>query len=45
MSKKRTGTYIPDDLSDSRLLSYDDLFIEWEHRLRFIIRGRDVEES
>jgi hypothetical protein len=45
MSKKRTGTYIPDDLSDSRLLSYDDLFKEWERRLSFIIRGNDAEES
>jgi hypothetical protein len=45
MAKRRTGTYIPDDLSDSRLLSYDDLFKEWEKRLSFIIRGNDAEES
>jgi hypothetical protein len=45
MAKKRTGNYIPDDRSDSRLLSYDDLFKAWEENLRFIIRGRDAEVS
>jgi hypothetical protein len=45
MSKRRTGTYIPDNLRDSRLLSYDDLFKAWEKSLRFIIQGRDAEVS
>jgi hypothetical protein len=45
MSKKRTGTYIPDSRADSRLLSYDDLFQAWEKYLRFIIQGRDAEVS
>ena len=45
MSKKRTGNYIPDNRTDSRLLSYDDLFKAWEENLRFIIRGRDAEVS
>ena len=45
MAKKRTGNYIPDDRKDSRLVSYDDLFINWEKELKFIIRGLDAEES
>jgi hypothetical protein len=45
MSKRRTGTYIPDNRRDSRLLSYDDLFQAWEKNLRFIIQGRDAEVS
>lgn len=43
MAKERSGTYIPDDRVDPRLLTYDDLFKEWERQLRFVIRGRDVE--
>jgi hypothetical protein len=45
MAKKRTGSYIPDDRKDSRLLSYDDLFKDWEYHLKFIIQGRDAEVS
>ena len=45
MAKTRTGTYIPDDRTDTRLVTYDDLFKNWEAELRFIIRGRDAEES
>ncbi|WP_375575171.1 LodA/GoxA family CTQ-dependent oxidase [Paracidovorax oryzae] len=44
-TKKRTGTYIPDNRVDSRLWSYDDLFIAWQQHLRFIIRGKDADES
>eukprot|EP00456_Euglypha_rotunda_P023295 TRINITY_DN193_c2_g1_i2.p1 TRINITY_DN193_c2_g1~~TRINITY_DN193_c2_g1_i2.p1 ORF type:complete len:731 (-),score=140.72 TRINITY_DN193_c2_g1_i2:20009-22201(-) len=44
-SKKRTGNYIPDDRTDSRLVTYDDLFRDWQKELRFIIRGRDAEQS
>ncbi|HEY8942235.1 MAG TPA: hypothetical protein VIM59_18715 [Cellvibrio sp.] len=44
-SKKRTGTYIPDNRTDSRLFSYDDLFKSWQENLRFIIRGKDADES
>lgn len=44
-AKNRTGNYIPDDRRDSRLVTYDDLFKGWEKELRFIIRGRDAEES
>jgi hypothetical protein len=45
LAKQRTGNYIPDDRKDSRLVTYDDLFQDWEKELRFIIRGRDAEES
>jgi hypothetical protein len=44
-TKKRTGTYIPDNRSDSRLWSYDDLFIAWQQHLHFIIQGKDADES
>jgi hypothetical protein len=39
--KVRTGDYVPDDYVDSRLISYDDLFLEWERALKFQIGGRD----
>jgi hypothetical protein len=45
MAKKRTGSYIPDDRTDSRLVSYDDLFKQWEQELQFVIHGKDAEES
>ena len=45
MARNRSGTYIPDDRQDSRLLTYDELFIAWERHLKFIIRGRDAEVS
>lgn len=45
MAKKRTGDYIPDNRTDSRLLSYDDLFKNWEGELSFIIKGNDATET
>ncbi|MFM7357246.1 MAG: hypothetical protein ACKO1T_01590 [Sediminibacterium sp.] len=45
MAKKRTGKYIPDDRTDSRLLSYDDLFKNWQGELNFIIKGKDELKS
>jgi hypothetical protein len=45
LSKKRTGEYIPDDRKDSRLVTYDDLFKEWQALLRFQIKGRDADAS
>lgn len=46
LSKQRqTGEYVLDDRSDSRLVSYDDLFTEWEKMLHFQIKGTDSEES
>jgi hypothetical protein len=39
--KGRTRDYVPDDYADSRLIDYDDLFLEWERRLKFQIGGRD----
>jgi hypothetical protein len=44
-AKKRTGTYIPDNRTDTRLYSYDDLFKSWQEDLQFIIRGKDAEQS
>ena len=41
LQKDRTGTYIPDDYVDSRLVLYDDLFKGWEKWLRFAIGGKD----
>lgn len=45
MAKKRTGEYIPDNRTDTRLLSYDDLFINWQGELSFIVKGNDALES
>jgi hypothetical protein len=45
MSKERTGQYLHDDRVNSRLLSYDDLFSNWEGELEFIIQGNDVPEN
>ncbi|KIC03344.1 hypothetical protein OA88_04075 [Flavobacterium sp. JRM] len=45
MSKKRTGSYIPDDWKNSRLISYQDLFENWQGELNFIIKGNDAIES
>ena len=45
MQKERTGDYVPDDYEDSRLLNYDDLFLEWEKYLRFQIGGIDQNQS
>ncbi|MBF4519398.1 hypothetical protein IRZ71_23900 [Flavobacterium sp. ANB] len=45
MSKKRTGSYIPDDWKNSRLISYQDLFENWQGELNFIIEGKDAFES
>jgi hypothetical protein len=44
-AKKRTGNYIPDNRTDSRLYSYDDLFKSWQEDLQFIIRGKDADAS
>lgn len=45
MAKKRTGEYIPDNRTDTRLLSYDDLFKNWEGELSFLIKGKDATDS
>lgn len=45
MSKKRSGTYIPDNRIDSRLLTYDDLFENWEGELNFLVKGNDALDS
>jgi hypothetical protein len=43
LQKTRTGSYVPDDYSDTRLILYDDLFSDWERLLRFQVGGRDAE--
>lgn len=45
LSKRRTGQYVPDNRTDSRLVSYDDLFRDWEGELQFIINGKDATSS
>ena len=42
MSRVRSGSYLP-DRDDARLLTYDELFSDWEKALKFIVRGTDVE--
>lgn len=36
--------YVLDDRTDSRLVSYDDLFQDWQGRLRFVVGGDDAPE-
>jgi hypothetical protein len=45
MQKERGGQYVLDDLSDSRLITYDDLFTSWETVLQFQIGGKDAPEE
>ena len=45
LQKERTGTYVPDDYVDSRMILYDDLFEDWEKWLRFQVRGRDLPDT
>ncbi|NSL90909.1 hypothetical protein ECE50_029060 [Chitinophaga sp. Mgbs1] len=45
LSKQRTGEYVPDNRTDSRLYSYNDLFQNWEGELNFIINGKDALSS
>jgi hypothetical protein len=42
---ERTGDYVPDDYVDSRLVLYDELFLDWEHWLRFQVGGKDYKEG
>jgi hypothetical protein len=45
LQKQRTGTYVPDDYLDDRLLLYDDLMGDWQRWLRFQVGGRDATTS
>jgi hypothetical protein len=45
IAKARTGEYILDDRADKRLVTYEELFLNWEKELRFQVRGRDAEVS
>jgi hypothetical protein len=42
MTKKRSGNYLPDDRTDARFITYDDLFKNWEGELNFIVKGFDA---
>jgi hypothetical protein len=44
-SDPRPGEYILDDRADTRLVTYDELFENWEKWLRFAIKGRDADRS
>lgn len=43
LQKERSGSYVPDDYADQRLILYDDLFNAWEQWLRVVVRGKDVD--
>lgn len=45
LQKERTGTYVPDDYVDDRLVLYDDLMGDWQRWSRFQVRGRDATSS
>jgi hypothetical protein len=45
MAKERTGKYYPDDRTDTKFVSYQDLFLNWEGELQFIVRGNDALDS
>jgi hypothetical protein len=36
---------VADDYADTRLVLYDELFMGWEHWIRFQVGGRDVSEE
>ncbi|MEO1259462.1 MAG: hypothetical protein AAFZ15_11725 [Bacteroidota bacterium] len=42
LAKERSGTYIPDNRVDTRLVSYDDLFANWQGELNFLLKGNDA---
>jgi hypothetical protein len=39
MQRERTGSYLPDNRDPERMLTYDDLFEQWEKVLKFVVRG------
>jgi hypothetical protein len=41
LAKEATGHYVLDDRADSRLVTYDDLFADWQRALHFVIGGSD----
>jgi hypothetical protein len=45
LARERTGNYVLDDRKDSRMVSYEDLFKEWEKHLHFVVQGRDSKDS
>lgn len=45
MQRDRTGHYVIDDYVDSRLITYDELFQDWEGVLHFQVQGHDAPEA
>ncbi|CBS87301.1 hypothetical protein [Azospirillum lipoferum] len=45
MQKERTGTYVIDNYEDSRMITYDDLFQNWEEALKFQLAGHDAPDE
>ena len=48
MNKPKTSGdpyYVLDDRADPRLLSYDDLFRDWQGLLRFVIGGSNTQDN
>jgi hypothetical protein len=43
--KTGTGRYVLDDRADNRLVSYDDLFRDWQGELRFVVGGSDAADK
>jgi hypothetical protein len=41
--EKQPKNYLPDDRTDSRLYTYEELFLNWQKLLRFQIGGKDYE--
>jgi hypothetical protein len=44
-TKPGEPSYVLDDRSDPRLLSYDDLFRDWQGLLRFIVGGSNAQDT
>lgn len=39
MQREQTGSYLPDNRDPERMLTYDDLFEQWEKVLKFVVGG------
>ncbi|MFD1627069.1 hypothetical protein [Azospirillum griseum] len=45
MQRDRSGQYVIDNYTDSRMITYDELFQKWEELLKFQLAGRDAPDS
>jgi len=45
LARERTGEYVLDDRRDSRMVTYEELFTEWEKHVHFVIKGRDSKDT